>query len=143
MDASENVLSGMHFAIAKSDKQLGYIRSRPLRGGQWFEFWRKDNVGADNLTESNLHTVRRIVELNIEPQEDRLCINCTVKVQRLSVYDSQADTASRDYAILPRQNLLLKDKAFKSKQKTWIDVGDDEKLTALILSKIEANLKSF
>ena len=33
---AEDVLGKMHFVVEKSDAQAGYLRTRPLRGGQFF-----------------------------------------------------------------------------------------------------------
>ena len=37
MQTAQEVLSNMHFAIAKFDNRKGYIRTQPLRGAQFFE----------------------------------------------------------------------------------------------------------
>jgi len=72
MQIAEDVLVKMHFTIEKADYESGIIRTRPLPGAQFFEFWRSDNVGAFNTAEANLHSIRRIVELHISQKtEDR------------------------------------------------------------------------
>ncbi|HIJ53948.1 MAG TPA: hypothetical protein HPP66_12465, partial [Planctomycetes bacterium] len=65
MRIGEDVLGRMHFTIAKADAEQGLIRTKPLPAAQSFEFWRSDNVGSFNSTEANLHSIRRIVELDI------------------------------------------------------------------------------
>jgi hypothetical protein len=64
MEVAEDVLAKMQFTIEKADVRSGFIKTRPLPGAQLFEFWRSDNVGADNCLQANLHTVRRTVELD-------------------------------------------------------------------------------
>jgi hypothetical protein len=72
MQIAEDVLVKMHFNIEKADYESGIIRTRPLPGAQFFEFWRSDNVGAFNTAEANLHSIRRIVELHVSQKtEDR------------------------------------------------------------------------
>ncbi|UCF17478.1 MAG: hypothetical protein JSW59_08445 [Phycisphaerales bacterium] len=48
MEVAEDVLAEMHFVIEKADVQSGLVRTRPLPGAQFFEFWRSDNVGDEN-----------------------------------------------------------------------------------------------
>ncbi len=72
MEVAEDVLAGMYFTIEKADVDSGLIRTRPLPGAQFFEFWRSDNVGTDNTLAANLHTIRRTVTLDISHKiEDR------------------------------------------------------------------------
>lgn len=72
VQAAGDVLTRMHFAIEKLDAEQGIVRTRPLRGGQFFELWRSDNAGAYNWAEANLQSVRRVVELRvIEEAGDR------------------------------------------------------------------------
>jgi hypothetical protein len=88
MQIAEDVLGQMHFTIDKADVEQGFVRTKPLPGAQFFEFWRSDNVDASNSLQANLHTIRRTVELGIGRQGKRgsenLCIACDVKVHRLS-----------------------------------------------------------
>jgi len=142
MKTTEDVLSRMSFSIAKSDVESGYIKTRPLRGAQWFEFWRKDNVGAENSTEANLHTIRRIVELSINPENEEFCVNCNVKVQRLSMVDAEPKRASDEYEIFLGKSTRLKQREFDSMQKSWIELGEDEKLSTKILRQIEQKIKN-
>jgi len=65
VQAADDVLTGMHFAIEKLDAEEGLVRTKPLRGGQFFELWRSDNAGAYNWEEANLQSVRRSVELRV------------------------------------------------------------------------------
>ena len=74
MEVAEDVLAGMYFTIEKADAQNGLIRTRPLPGAQFFEFWRSDNIGTDNTIAANLHTIRRTVTLDIS-QQDRSCVS--------------------------------------------------------------------
>ena len=142
MKTTEDVLSRMHFSIAKSDVESGYIRTRPLRGGQWFEFWRKDNVGAENSTEANLHTIRRIVELSINSENEELCVNCNVKVQRLSMVNAEPTRVSEEYEIFLGKSTRLKKRELDLMEKSWIELGEDEKLSTKILRQIEKKIKN-
>jgi hypothetical protein len=102
MQIAEDVLDRMNFTIAKADTEQGLIRTKPLPAAQSFEFWRSDNVGSFNSTEANLHSIRRTAELDISRQGGQLCINCDVKVQRLSLPENEVTSSGRSYAMFTR-----------------------------------------
>ncbi len=130
---AEDVLSRMHFTIAKADTDQGLLRTRPLPGPQFFEFWR-----SDHSAEANLHSIRRIVELNISQQNKKLCIGCDVKVQRLSLPELR-DTGREVRGTRSMQNLNLSPQ--QRKGMAWADLGDDPTLETKILKQIEKRLK--
>lgn len=70
MKITKDVLAQMQFEIEKFDPEAGYIKTRPLEGAQFFEFWRSDNAGAYNWLLSNLHSVRRTVEIILRRSQD-------------------------------------------------------------------------
>ena len=144
MQIAQDVLAKMHFTIDKADLDTGVIRTRPLPGAQFFEFWRSDNVGAFNAVEANLHSIRRTAKIDITqktedgrhktkdarqssvlcPLTSVFCVSCDVQVQRLS---------------LPAQH-QLSNKPGQLTQTTgaqWIDLGQDTKLATEILKRIE------
>ena len=154
MEIAEDVLAKMHFTIEKADAETatagidtrrwrGYIRTRPLAGAQFFEFWRNDNVGADNWLESNLHSIRRIVELNMSEQDEGLCINCDVQKYRLSLPERQVSSSARAYEMFSESNPALQNLRLNPEQKAgmaWIDLGKDRQLAAEILKRISSML---
>ncbi len=125
MQIAEDVLSKMHFTIDKADAEQGLIRTRPLPGAQFFEFWR-----SDHSAEANLHSIRRIVELNISQQAEKLCIGCDVNVQRLSLPDRRGTG--------PMQKLKLHTE--QKKDMAWLDLGKDTRLATDILKRIEKRI---
>ncbi|MGA1980125.1 MAG: hypothetical protein ABSG99_06130 [Sedimentisphaerales bacterium] len=140
MQIAEDVLGKLHFSIAKSDANLGVIKTRPLAGAQFFEFWRKDNVGSFNSAEANLHSIRRIAELNINQQDTQLCIRCNVNTQRLHLPEQELRSHSRAYDMFSqssqtRQTLILNPK--QKRGMAWVDLGNDTKLATVILKRIE------
>jgi hypothetical protein len=140
MQIAEDVLGKLHFSIAKSDANLGVIKTRPLAGAQFFEFWRKDNVGAFNFDEANLHSIRRIVEININQQDTQLCIRCNVNTQRLHLPEQELRSRSRTYDMFSqssssRQTLILN--PGQKRGMAWVDLGNDTKLATVILKRIE------
>lgn len=145
MRAAENVLAAMHFRIAKFDPNTGYIQTRPLPAAQFFEFWRTDNVGPSNAAEANLHSLRRTAELRIAPQAERLCIDCEVRVQRLSMPPQDTTSAPRAYQMFSKSTSSLQKLRLSPEQQermAWIDLGNDSRLSAEILKRIEQRLTS-
>jgi hypothetical protein len=141
--AAEDVLGKMHFSIEKSDPNTGIIRTRPLSGAQFFEFWRYDNIGSFNSAESNLQNIRRIVELNFNEQDGRLCIKCTVQTQRLSLPERQVTSSAqayRMYSLSTTSTQTLKLSPQQKKEMAWIDLGNDEKLAGVILEQIKQKI---
>lgn len=141
MEVGQEILGRLHFAVAKVDADSGYIRSRPLAGAQFFEFWRKDNVGRFNSAEANLHSIRRTVELNVTELEAKVCIDCDVNVQRLSLSDPGISERSVGRNSLSQTRAGTAKMGLNYKNKTWIDLENDKKLASLILKQIENRLE--
>jgi hypothetical protein len=143
MQIAEDVLAKMRFTIEKADAESGLIRTRPLPGAQFFEFWRSDNVGTFNCAEANLHSIRRIAELNIKQQDEGLSIGCDVKVYRLSLPERQVSSSARAYEMFSESSLLLQRIRLDPEQKAgmaWVNLGRDRRLEAEILKRISSML---
>jgi len=144
MEAAEDVLVKMHFTIEKANPENGFIKTKPLQGAQFFEFWRSDTVGVDNWLSNNLHSIRRIVELNINEQDMGVHINCNVQVYRLSLPERETPSAhaynlfSASSPTQQRIQLYPEQKAGMA----WIDLGKDGQLAAEILKRIEQQIVS-
>jgi hypothetical protein len=144
MQMAEDVLDRMNFTIAKADTEQGLIRTKPLPAAQSFEFWRSDNVGSFNSTEANLHSIRRTAELDISQEDGQLCINCEVKVQRLSLPERDVTSSGRSYAMFTPSKQSIQVLQLHPEQKesmAWIDLGSDKQLATDILKQIEKKLK--
>lgn len=146
MQIAEETIGKMHFTVAKIDAERGYIRTRPLAGAEFFEFWRSDNIGSFNSAEANLHTIRRIIELDIteapSQQDGKLCIGCDVKVQRLSLSERKDSDRALKYDKFSGRELRTSRQKLElySEQKAWIDLGKDQKLATVILKRIEKQI---
>jgi hypothetical protein len=150
MEVAGDVLAGMHFTIEKAavlhkepQGQSGFIRTRPLPGAQFFEFWRSDNVGADNTLAANLHTIRRTVTLDIGRQNNELCIGCDVHVQRLSLPGQQVSSSAGVYGMFSQSSPSLQKLQLnpeQAKQTEWSDLGRDSQLETEILKRIETQI---
>lgn len=163
--AARIVLIRMHFAIEKLDAEQGVIRTRPLRGAQFFELWRSDNAGAYNWEEANLQSIHRTVELRVRTQNEGqttdgssqnpqdttllrmpsgLCVVCTVSVQRLSFSQREVTDTSEAYRVHASSTAALQQLPSSPQQHrsmTWIDLGRDPELEKRILSRVEQRLK--
>jgi hypothetical protein len=145
MEIAEDVLGQMYFTVAKADAEQGLIRTRPLPGAQFFEFWRSDNVGTDNFLEANLHSVRRTVELDISEQGEQLCIGCDVHVQRLSLPEHEVSSSARAYELFSKSTARMQELRLRpdqEKEMAWLDMGQDSRLSTEILKRIEAELET-
>lgn len=140
---AEDVLARMHFIVAKADTEQGIIRTRPLPAAQSFEFWRSDNIGSFNSNEANLHSIRRIAELQISSQGGQLYINCDVKVQRLSIPEREITTSGRAYEMFTPSKQSIQMLQLHPEQKesmAWVDLGSDRQLATEILKRISSIL---
>ena len=143
MEIAEDVLAKMHFTIEKADQQSGFIKTRPLPGAQIFEFWRSDNVGADNSLQANLHTIRRTVEIDISPRGKELCIGCNVRMQRLSLPEHDVSSSARAYEMFSKSSPSLQRLRLHpelKKDMAWVDLGRDRQLETEILKRISSML---
>jgi hypothetical protein len=144
MQAAEDCLSNMHFTIEKADVEQGLIRTRPLTGGQFSEFWRSDNVGSFNTAEANIQTIRRTAELKISEQTGQLCINCNVSVQRLNMPERKTASGSQAYRMFTKSRESMQRLELDASQKktaSWVDLGKDTQLETEILKRLEQQIK--
>lgn len=142
--AAEDTLSRMHFVIEKLDAEQGVIRTEPLRGAQFFEFWRSDNVGLYNAAEANLHTIRRAVELRVTEEQGRVSVGCSVRVQQLSLPENEAASISQAYLMHSASFAGVQRLELNPRQRqgmAWIDLGQDPDLGARILKAITKRLQ--
>jgi hypothetical protein len=143
MAEAEDVLERMNFVIDKADAEHGYIRTQPLAGAQAFEFWRKDNIGQFNTSEANLQTIRRTVEINVANRESRVCTDCVVTVERMSLPESGPAGGGRPSMMFGRSSTSLQHLELTPRQKAsieWINLGRDSRLEEEILGRLKARL---
>lgn len=140
MQAAEEVLSQMHFSIAKSDADSGLIVTRPLQGAQLFEIWRSDSVGGFNTAEANLHTIRRSAEIRIREEDGQVCIRCDVKTQRLNMPQRAEGSRSQAFKLFSEGDSSIQKLRLGQEQRQgmlWVDLGGDKVLSTAILRRIE------
>ncbi len=143
IQTAEDVLRCYYFDIDKSDLAAGYILTRPQPGADWFEFWRKDNVGPTQMTMANIHSLRRTAEINITPTGQRIRIDCTVYVQRLHLPAQPISGFAQMPGMFTKssgQLQKLRTRRDIESQAQWIDLQNDGLLGAEILDKIQKKL---
>jgi hypothetical protein len=135
-------LEDMHFKIEKSDTDAGLIKTAPLTGAQSFELWRSDNVGSFNRNEADLQSLRRIVEVNVVEQDNKICINCKAATQRLSMPQvTSSDEQGFGTLVETRRSIARLQPTNKQKENiSWINLGRDNQLETEIISRIEKRL---
>ncbi len=140
MEIAEDILVRMHFVIEKYDIDAGFIKTKPLSGAQYFEFWRKDNASSVNAVEANLHSIQRSVQLGIADNARGLCLKCDVNVKRLSIPEEEFLRMSQmggTFTSGRAFKMSLRMDSEKAEEMVWIDLGPDPSLERKILSLIE------
>jgi hypothetical protein len=143
MKQSELVLLRMNFFVDKSDAATGFMHTKPLPGSQFFEIWRRDNRDGYSAAMANIHTIRRTVVLNFMPQNDLLCIDCNVTIERLSIPEKEINSSAKAFSIFSKSNesqQTLRVNTEQEKLMEWVDMGRDSSLEALILKKINQKI---
>lgn len=120
----------------------GVILTQPCTGQQWFECWRQDAIGAYQLLESSLQTVRRSVIVRLEPLDEgdapeNYRLSVEVRKERYSVPERQVTTASGALALyserVPTTEGLLVSKAESAH---WVPLGRDVLLEERLLNRL-------
>ena len=143
LEQAEEVLGEMHFEVAKSDAEAGYLRTQALRGGQFFELWRKDNAGAYSAAEANLHSIRRTVEVETKERGGNLCVTCKVKTERLSLPEREVGVSTRAYGMFTKSEAgmqLLELSDAQMEKMEWVELEDDKILASVILREMERRI---
>ncbi len=143
MDAAERALREMYFTIDKFDADAGYIRTHPLRAGQFFELWRRDNASPQAFAHANLDSLRRTVEIVLEPDNDVIALRCVVTVEKLTLPPQPVRSMSQLAGMYTdssrRVQTLALDRDIIARAQ-WIDLGPDEALQHYILTQIQRRL---
>jgi len=145
MQAAQDTLLGMHFTIEKADTEAGLIRTKPLSGAQFFEFWRKDSVGSFNKAEANLHTIRRTVTLQVSKKDQGMCIDCQVTTQRLNLPEKEVSSSAWTHSMFSQSSASLQKMRLNPKQRkgvAWVDLGKDARLASEVLERIEGQFSA-
>lgn len=143
MRAAHGVLAEMLFVIEKYDPQAGVIRTSPLTAAQFFEFWRHDNVEPQTAAMANLHSVQRIVHVNVSEENNNVSVDCQVQVRRLSIPEKEFAAVSQAAGMFTTGDISLQRLELNDEQKekmAWIDLGPDHALEHKILTLIRERI---
>lgn len=142
--AAEKVLRKMHFSIDKLDPQAGLVSTRPLSGGDFFEFWRRDNADTGLLAFSSLHTVYRTAYITFEGDTGQLCMDCTVRVRRLDLGTEEVEVFSELPGMFSSSGRDLQTLKYSRSAgpETWIDLPNDNLLAQRIIMLIKQQLET-
>jgi hypothetical protein len=143
MKQTELVLLKLNFIVDKADVNTGLMRTKPLPGGQFFEFWRKDNRDGYSSALSNIHSIRRTAVLNFMPRNDLLCIDCNVTIERLSLPEKEINSSARVFSIFSSSSESRQTLQLENEQRIlmdWVYFDRDGNLEALILQKINQKI---
>jgi hypothetical protein len=143
MHAAQDVLSEMLFFIEKFDPQAGVIRTKPLTAAQFFEFWRQDNVGTQTAAQANLHSMQRIVLINVSERDNNICVECQVQVRRLSIPEKEFASISQAANMFTTGSTSLQKLEINDDQQekmAWVDLGPDHALEHKILTLIQKRI---
>lgn len=143
MEEAEKTLCRMNFDIDKADPDAGYIRTRPLCGAQFFQFWREDNAGKRSSFYSNLHSIRRTAELSLTEQNSTSCLACRVTVERLSLPEVNVTGPSQAGAIFvvgtgTKGRVSMQPEQIQNVE--WLTVGNDPNLATVIIQQVEKQI---
>ena len=137
METAEKALVKMRFTIEKYDTEKGLIITKPLRGAQFFEFWRHDNVGAQAGAEASIHSVRRTAVLNFSHTQTQLCIKCDVQTERLNFIVEDDEGISMADGVYSNRNNSGQNLAIDTDGMSWTKLGADAGLETKILERIK------
>jgi hypothetical protein len=144
IENAQDVLVGMQFVIEKYDPEAGVVKARPLRGGQFFEFWRQDNATALSAAEANIHSIQRIAQVSVTEQSNELFLECNVQVRRLSIPEKDFSAVSQAAGMFTTGDASLQRLELNEEQlekMAWIDLGRDHALEYKILNLIQKKIK--
>ena len=143
MEAARTALANMGFQLEKYDLDAGFIRTKPLSGAQFFEFWRRDNAGCFDTAEASLHSTMRTVEMNFRQANGQLCVDCQASLSRLSLPERSVTGTAGAYAMFTKSSSQLMTTRFSPQQQqqmAWIDMGLDANLARKVLSAMDRQL---
>jgi len=135
MENCSSALMQFGFVVEKYDTEVGYIRTRPLRGGQFFEVWRRDNVGGEKMKEASAHSIRRVAEMELRQDAGKICVECVVNVSRLGIDDEE----SLMWTKVPEMFTGGSDRLMPNAEKEdiyWVEMGEDELLESSLLREL-------
>ncbi len=142
-DACVASLKEDDWQIDRGDRRFGLIVTKPEIGKQFFEFWRKDAASSEDLLNSSLHTIRRIVTIHIVKHGPmQFQIDVEARAQRVSIASNQLDSTVEASELTARQGVSRAPRRSYYPNLTWVDIGREPALEQVIMSNIASRLES-
>ena len=146
-DACLDSLEDRGLEVDREDRRFGLIVSEPTVGKQAFEFWRKDAVSSDDVMLSSLHTIRRVVAIQVTTQGPmEFEVRVEAQAQRASIASDQLDNAAEAFELVRQHGVPAapsrRDYVRPQAEPVWVDVGREHALEQYILEDISRRLKS-
>jgi len=138
--AAQKTLGEMQFVMDKYDVEAGYLRTRPLRAGQFFEPWRQDNASAKAFGQANIDSLRRTVEVFVEPQGQAVQWRCVVTVERLSIPPRPIRGMAQIAGMYTDSSQMQQTLKLEGADIEWLPLGRDAELEARIVKRIQKQL---
>lgn len=143
IDQTLTLLREMDFTPRSVQRDRGAIVTQPTTSGQWFELWRSDSQGAYQAFESSIHTMRRILNIDIAPEseasENSSLYRLTVAAdkQRYSGVERQITTSSGALALYSSEVPTVDGRIGPAAvRENWTSLGRDALLEQHVLDRI-------
>lgn len=140
---SRRVLEELRFRIETPQTLRGRLTTEPLTGASWFEFWRQDTLGRDQVTESSMHTTRRRAIVTISATAAGAEVAVEVVKERMSAPDVGPGTMAQVYSLYDLEHSeLTRFDELEPSVFEWVERGRDDALEQRILVLIQRRLAS-
>jgi hypothetical protein len=134
---ARRALEDLRFEMVRPEAAPGRLETRPLVGASWFECWRQDTVGSDQVLESSLHTIRRRAAVAITGTATGSQVAVTVTKERLSAPQQEPPPIGAGYSLYRSPSIPMdRPDDLAARDETWLDEGRDPLLEQRILSGI-------
>ncbi len=144
--ACEKALHARHFRIDRRDYRGGLITTFPLISKQFFEIWRTDALGVDDVAESSLNTIRRTVRIEIEHDDTTGVYTAIphVEIERYSTAGRRLTSAATYRSAFKRtdaRGTRESDAGILIPGRYWYSLGNDERLEAALAKSMRNRLQ--
>ncbi|AQQ08714.1 hypothetical protein L21SP3_00503 [Sedimentisphaera cyanobacteriorum] len=130
MNTIREELEETGFKIDKFDTEKGYLLTAPLRGGQFFEIWRKDNQTLHSAAYSSIQSIVRIGEFEFAEGS----VQGNVLVKQLRIEKDYEGLISDINDVFTQRSGMLAGLELPEEGVEWSIVGRDKALEKRILN---------
>ena len=143
--ACQDQIKARGFRLDLVDRREGIINSYPQVSKQWFEFWCQDVVTSEDLVESSLHTVRRIIQIEMDDLGDQSYgLYCRAVVERLwrgtEIVSGRVQAREILGKSVGRIPVYGSGSPAEAASEVWLPIGEDPALESSILQSISGIL---